>query len=180
MAPQSFKVVQLTWSSTISGLDNLEAESNILAEPNLPSSISQNNPSALECLSDDNIYMQTHDSNGTCAINRDDFALNDDNVASISPPPFLADRSSSLSDRTFYPLPTLASQHLSLKPLGSLDVLNIGKKKFNLSPDSGIQFLQEYGYFSPPPLSPKEIAQFLIAESETLSKASIGQYFGGE
>ncbi|KJE96523.1 cytohesin 1 [Capsaspora owczarzaki ATCC 30864] len=52
--------------------------------------------------------------------------------------------------------------------------LNIGKKKFNMDPKKGLQYLTDNGLIQ---LTPEAVAKFLL-ESDMLSKTAIGDYLG--
>lgn len=53
--------------------------------------------------------------------------------------------------------------------------LSIGKKKFNMDPKKGIEYLLEHGLLRPD--APQEVAQFLY-KGQGLNKTAIGDYLG--
>ena len=59
-----------------------------------------------------------------------------------------------------------------------LELLHMGKKRFNLSPKKGVQFLAENGFFSSKQPSAEEVASFLLHNGDMLNKRMVGEYLG--
>jgi Sec7-like guanine-nucleotide exchange factor len=56
-------------------------------------------------------------------------------------------------------------------------IVNTGKKKFNISPQKGIQYLADNEYFLNNPPNEDDVAEFLL-QGDMLSKKMIGEYLG--
>ena len=85
-------------------------------------------------------------------------------------------------------LDRLRKNHVRIRKISTLskdeqqrvNMINTGKKKFNLSPKSGIQYLAEHGYFTSVDPAPLDIAKFLYEENVMLSRTVLGDFLGDE